>query len=154
MIKDATRQERGRLAESRGKSGESRVAAVLLSYGRTVSRARMRQGIAAEPFDLLVDGKPIEVKTSIPQLDGNGSKRTITVWRFNIHRHSVLKEQNLFGYILRFDDFPGTRSALHMFFKAPLRRKVMSISLSSILKKPEYYHAVQDFYRLARGELN
>ena len=133
-----------------GRTGEELVATLLSRYGCKVSRARKRQGINAEPFDLLVDGKPIEVKTSHPHLPAK--RPGLVFWRFNIHRHAILSEDKIFAYVLRFENFPGCNCGLYMFFRSPLERKVLTITLAAILKRPEYYNAVQDFYKFAKGE--
>jgi hypothetical protein len=136
-----------------GRIAERRVGAVLIMYGRSVSMARMRQGSNAEPFDMLVDGKPIEVKTAEPRKLSSKSDANSFGWVFNIHRHGVVKENGLFGYVLRLENFPGSAYAVHMFFRAPLGVPTVQVSLKNILKRPEFYQAVQDFYKFAKGEI-
>ena len=137
--------------QARGREAEQSIGSLLRYRGRAISLARVRQGRAAEPFDILVDGKPIKIKTA--SMRGGKSSPDFRQWTFNIHRHGVVKETGLFGYILRLENFPGSRKAVHVFLRAPLERPTIVITLRSFLMNPEFYEGVQNFEKLAKGEL-
>lgn len=140
--------------QSLGREAEKSVGAVLRAHGRKVSFALRRQGVNAEPFDILVDDKPIEIKVAEPRKLNRSSNEDSFGWSFNIHRHGALEETGLFGYILRLQKFPGSQHALHMFLRAPLDKLTVVVTFSTILKDPRWYQGVQDFYRFAKGEMN
>src|SRR5262249_50773732 len=98
-------------------------------------------------FDLLVDNKHrVEVKCGLPSaIDG------LPTWRFNIHRHGVLNEETDF-YILRLERVPYSKRPVHLLFQAPLRVKVVTVSLRSLLM----FHSqgVADFYDFAHGKFS
>lgn len=97
------------------------------------------------PFDLLVGGWRIEVKAARLRKVKNGQ----FLWTFNIHRHGDLDE-NCDAYIFRLEGVPHQSNAIYMFFRAPLRVKVFSISMRSLLNSERT--GIMDFHRFVRGE--
>jgi len=125
-----------------GLRAEKRLATFLSGfYGRVISRASY-----ASPFDLLIDGHRAEVKCAA--LQKKGKHRT---WKFNIHRHGVLSEQQTDFYILRLEGVPYSKYAIHMLLRSPIRRKVVEISVRALLNQ-RFASAVDDFYALAKGK--
>src|ERR1700690_3352708 len=104
---------------------ELKVAKLLNQYGRS---ARVTQ--YSSPFDLLVDGWRIELKSSEPR--GQNVE-----WNFNIHRHGILNEVNVDFYILRLEKVPGSKAAVHLLFKSPVKTPTIRISFRSVINK--YY---------------
>lgn len=125
------------------------IAMALRNRGRDVRVPAIRSGPRASNYDVLVDGRRIEIKTAAPQI----SETLGVSWKFNIHRHAVLAEENVFGYVLRLEKFPGSKKALYMFMRAPIDRKTLEVSMRNILVNPRFYQAVQDWYLFAKGEL-
>ena len=126
-----------------GLSAEDHVLNLLRYHGRKVSKQKY-----LERFDLLVDGYRCEVKCAKPHKDGEYG----IDWLFNIHRHGLIKEDAVDFYILRLEDVPYSKAAIHMVFKAPLGIATTLISVRSLLNQ-HYAKAVSDFYALANGLL-
>jgi hypothetical protein len=97
-----------------GRIGEEIAATWLIRNGFT-PRLRNQPGI---PFDILCEGRRLEVKASLPR--GNG------YWGFNIHRHGKLDESKCDGYILVFF---GLADGLAKAFvvASPVGRKVLTV---------------------------
>lgn len=124
-----------------GIEAENKVRSTLCAYGRKVESAGPR-----DSYDLLVDGLRVEVKCAARQHDG---KYSIT-WKFNLHRHGVLSEQTDL-YILRLEEVPYSKAAIHMLFKAPMGVTTISVSMRALLNQ-DWAAAVSDFYAFAKGE--
>lgn len=78
------------------------------------------------PYDLLVNGKRVEVKEA---------KFSKQCWTFNIHRHAKLDESHVDVYILRLKNVPGFKASIHLIIPAPLKTKVIRISMRSLLTR-------------------
>jgi hypothetical protein len=107
-----------------GKRGEENVAMVLYQSGRKVKRMSRRS-----PFDLLIDDTwRVEVKVA-----GMRMCEGAPLWSFNLHRHGKLNEKNVDWYILRLEDIPFCKYAIHLLLRAPAKQLVVSITLRSLL---------------------
>lgn len=93
---------------------------------------RVRRAGYRAPYDFIANGHRCELKVSNPQKIRVG-KFTYTGWRFNIHRHGVLKERGVNYYILRLEGVPEFYKAIHLVIKAPLRKKTVLITLRSLI---------------------
>lgn len=103
---------------------------------------RMPQGY---PFDLLVDGWRIEVKSATPtQSHGR------IFWRFNLHHAGVLRE-NCDFYIVRALGVVGRERGIWFLFKAPLGRKALYIGMRQI-EKGKMDKPRADFISFGHGE--
>ena len=112
-----------------GKNGENCVTAMLRNKGHKVERAAY-----GSPFDLQVDGRiRVEVKTAMPSKFG-----ATHTWAFNIHRHNRLKEDFVDVYILRLERVLGTRQAIHLLMKSPVKQKNIIISTKALISGAWY----------------
>lgn len=126
-----------------GLRAEERVAHLLRSnYKRNVIRCAY-----GSHYDLIVDGLRVEIKCAAPHKNGPHALE----WKFNIHRHGLLNEQETDLYILRLEDLPFSRHAIHMLFKAPLGQYTIEVPIRGLFNQ-NYAAAVADFYALAKGE--
>ena len=87
------------------------------------------------PFDLVVDGARIEVKCANPSSQNS--------WKVNIHRHGVLKEERVDGYVIRLYKVPLTKKPLNLVFRAPLGVLTMNFSYKSLIA--EYSSAIDNW---------
>ncbi len=81
----------------------------------------------SSPFDAVCCGKRVEFKAGTLRNDGT--------WLFNIHRHGVVNESQVDVYVLRLEDVPGFKYAVHLIVPAPLNTPTVSISLRSLLTR-------------------
>lgn len=86
------------------------------------------------PFDLLVNGKRVEVKESRAQTVIEGGRQRI-IWKINIHRHNKLDETQVDIYIFRLLGFPEFTSGLYLLLKPPIRSKTVRISVRSLIQR-------------------
>jgi hypothetical protein len=125
-----------------GKAGERRVQMVLYQHGRKTKRMKY-----ACEFDLLVDDIwRVEVKTAKPQ-KRSGEQST---WKFNLHRHGKLLE-NTDWYILRMEDVPFTKRAIHLLLRSPVGKPSITVTLRGLLNGKSIW--TSDFKRFAKGEI-
>jgi hypothetical protein len=126
-----------------GREAEYKVRSVLLTHGRKVQLGRHN-----EPFDLLIDGKTrIEVKTC-----GSVVNKGVPRWFFNVHRHGTLDESEVDAYVLRMENVPFSKYAMHLLFLSPVGKKAIVISARSLLN--QYLEKAIDFQRFCKtGEL-
>jgi hypothetical protein len=117
-------------ADEYGMLSQHRIGNWLLSCGIRDVRICRRLW----PFDALVNGKRVEMKAA------RFSKGKL---KFNIHRHNVLDESSVDVYILRLDDFPYSRKAVHLVIPAPIGRHTVSITIRSLLSR---YHRYIDCF--------
>jgi hypothetical protein len=96
------------------------------------------------PYDFLVEGLRIEFKIASPQ-----TRYGKLVWRFNFHRHGVLKEKCDF-YILCMEGIPNYKARVYLLLKAPVKKKGISVSVRSLLQK--YAIFAVDFENFMRME--
>lgn len=97
------------------------VAALLRQYGY---KAEICSSYTS-PYDLLVNGKRVEVKACARRESGD--------WSFNIHRHGVLDESQTDVYIFRLENVPEFSYAVHLLIEAPLETPTINISLRSLV---------------------
>lgn len=126
-----------------GKSAEIKVQALLRGYGRTVE-------LAPHPmsdFDLLVDGKRIDVKCStFHKLGGKRDKRV--GWFINITHWGKVDERGKDAYIFRLEPAPHMEEAVHLFFPVPIRRATIHITPQQLLNN--YSGAIAAFFVFAK----
>ncbi len=131
----------GHKCQKFGSDSERRVASILRQfYGREVIAMAYNSS-----FDISVDGWRVELKAARP----NTTKEPYPVWVFNIHRHGVLNEVTDF-YILRLEQVPFTKSAIHLLFRAPIGVTVLQISPRMLMNGLSSH--TEEFYKFARGE--
>lgn len=119
-----------------GYDGEERVSQRIVQTGHKSRRSRY-----GENFDLLVDDiVKVEVKCCRRKKNSHG----LSEWKFNIHRHGILKEEADL-YILRLEKIPESKHSLHALFLAPLNRKGVGASIRSLLGDPSWHKAFADF---------
>lgn len=111
-----------------GRKAETKVATLLGKMGCSVKACSYDH-----PFDLMVNGRRVEVKAAMPSL--REGKYQYTVWHFNLHRHGVLSESLVDFYVLRLDGVPDFKAAIHLVIPAPVKRKTISITLRSLIMK-------------------
>lgn len=96
-------------------------------------------------FDLLVDGKwRCEVKTSRPT-----NRKQHRSWFVNFHRHGKLSE-SVDLYIVRLEEVPEHKYAIHMLIKAPVGIKTMAFSMRSLIETAA--PMVKDFRDFSKGQ--
>ncbi len=86
-------------------------------------------------YDIYVNDKRVEVKVAKAQKD----RQNHSVWRFNIHRHGVLKETGVDAYILRLEDVPEFTYAIHLILPAPLGVMSVSITMRNLITRYAKY---------------
>jgi hypothetical protein len=119
-----------------GQNGQRNVAAWLtMRHGRSVE---MMPYIC--PFDLLVDGYT-RVEVKIAKFNGKS-------WDFNIHRHGKVNEKFVDAYILRMENVPGFKAAIHLIIQSPLNTQTVHISFRSLITR--YAKHFNDFSVLDR----
>ena len=114
-------------ATSYGNKGVDSIIAILRGRGYVAKKASY-----SSPFDILVNGKVrLEIKTGTPRGTGNFGLRK--GWVFNIHRHGRVKESDVDVYILRLNNVPGFKYAIHLIIRAPLKVPTLVITLRSLI---------------------
>lgn len=124
----------------RGKAAEASVADILRTYGRSVSPSTHTQS----DFDLTVDGHLVDVKCSGAHTDKYGLH-----WFISFSHHGKLDESGKDFYILRLEEVPHVRGAVHLLFHAPLGKATMRLNMSQLVG--EYAGAIARFYIFAGG---
>ena len=131
--------------QKRGRKRQAAIYKALKAAGREVKQQKHSHC----PFDLLVDGKRIEVKASIRLAGKNHCTGT---WLFNLHRHNKLDESGVDYYILALSELPGMKQSMYLLVPAPIGKKLIVISIFSLIRG-EWAKAAQDFQSFKRGEL-
>ncbi len=124
-----------------GLRAQESVAALLRSACRRVERMPYNSD-----YDLFIDSKwKCEVKSAKPisTRPMNGPS-----WFFNVHRHGVVKE-NCHFYVLRLEDVPGHKYAVHLLVRAPVGTKTVCFTLRSLIETAA--PMVQEFDNLKKG---
>ena len=104
---------------------ERQVASLLQAFGHKIHHMPYQS-----PFDLLMDGKlRIEIKTAPPI-----TKLGRPCWNFNIHRHNIVEESQIDYYILRFENVPWCKYAIHALFKAPIEKPTLQFGFRQLLE--------------------
>lgn len=126
-----------------GKSAEIKVQTLLRGYGRTVELAPHLMS----DFDLLVDGKRIDVKCStFHKLGGKKDKRV--GWFINITHWGKVDERGKDAYIFRLEPAPHMEEAVHLFFPVPISRATIHITPKQLLN--QYSGAIAAFFVFAK----
>ncbi len=121
---------------SKGVHSVAAVAALLKWHGHQVKI--MPTSGEPSPYDLLVGEKHrVEVKVCARRTDG--------FWFFNIHRHGILDESSVDAYILRLEQVPEFKCALHLVIPAPIKRSTVTISLRSLITRYARYYNRFDY---------
>ena len=126
----------------RADEAERTIAEILSRNGRQVVRMGRKS-----PFDLMVDGQRVEIKTGRPRLI-DADHRTPS-HRFNIHRHNILHERTEW-YIFRLERAIDNAS-VYVLLKAPIRRKTFAISRVS-LERGKWNRHIENFNKLCAGK--
>jgi hypothetical protein len=132
--------KRGITTNELGRRGEKNVAGLLRDFGRHVKLQSYHGS-----FDFLIDGQyRVDLKTARPT-----STQKRPTWLFSIKHHGILRE-NCDFYILRLEDVPYSKLAIHLLRAAPFGHGQVKVGLWSLLTR----HAddVARFYRFARRE--
>lgn len=116
-----------------GITGQRLVGKLLRDFGRNVED----QGPRA-PFDLLVDGYRIEVKTGRIKPGG--------FWFLNVQSNGILDERSDF-YVFRLE---GSGEPIHLLLKSPLGVRGVKVSERSLSTR--FSSAILDFQAFAKGE--
>jgi hypothetical protein len=106
-----------------GKLAERRVAAKLRGLGYQVDLMPH-----SHPFDLMVNGKRVEVKYSRPQKSKNGR------WRVSCASHRRRNESSVDVYVILLEDFPGYTpiDPLYLVFRSPINRPSPNFSWMTV----------------------
>lgn len=110
---------------SNGFLAEDSLAQIFRVYGRSVQQMKKTH----VPFDLLVDGLRVEVKTARPSQHSKYGP----IWSFNIHRHGKIKEGLVDLYILVFEKVPYCINPIYAAFKSPLSTPTLNFSLRQMI---------------------
>lgn len=116
-------------SDEKGREAVYAVAAWLGAHGYPVSIQKEH----TSPFDLLCAGKRIEVKVSPRRPSDN-------IWFFNIHRHGIMSEGAVDVYILRLENVPDFKYAIHLIIPAPIGKATVQISLRSLITRFGRYY--------------
>lgn len=101
---------------------ERRVYQWLRNYLPEISRAKYRGAC-----DMAYRDKQIEVKVA--------KLRTDHTWQFSLQRHNVLSETDVDFYILRLEDVPFAKAAIHLVVPAPLGTPTLKITFRTLMAK-------------------
>jgi hypothetical protein len=105
----------------------------------------------ASPFDLLVNGRRVEVKAARPtSWSTKNGRHSYTLWRLNLHRHGRLTENEVDFYVFRLEDVPEFRNAVHLVVPSPAKSKTVSLTLRSLIGGKWAKH-INRFDRLAKA---
>jgi hypothetical protein len=130
-----------------GQEGELAVYQLLCSvYGRKVQRMPYNH-----PFDLLVDGLRVDVKTANPHRTSKHHKDFIS-WCFNIHKAGIVLSSQADCYVCRLEGVPFSRTAIHLAFVSPITVPTIIISMRSLLDQ-RYAKEREQFRALTEGTL-
>lgn len=117
-----------------GSIAERNIASLLKQSGREVIIQP-----TGSSFDLLVDGKKVEVKAASPQF-----KKHNLSWFFNLHHNGKLNEcADL--YVVCLMDVPFSKSAIYMLYRSPLGCMTLNVSFRKLLMSSEHIRAFSDF---------
>jgi hypothetical protein len=109
-----------------GLSGEELVYVKLSTNGMKPSRNR-KIGCG---YDMTAcGGLRIEVKTARCANPDNPR------WVVNIHRHNVVRESNVDLYVVGLHGLVGTKAAVYLLFRAPIKTQTLGLSVRSILSR-------------------
>lgn len=92
------------------------------------------------PFDGLVNGKKVEVKSANPH-----AGRLHTTWMINIQRNGKLNEREVDFYIFRLSGVPEFKNAIHLVVPAPLGKYTVAITMRSLLTRWGRFYNRVDF---------
>ncbi len=106
-----------------GRYAEISVATMLKNSGRQVQRPIS----LTAPFDMLVDGWRIDVKSALMN-----NHHGYPLWEFSIMDGKRKVEQCDF-YILRIHDLPFYALPVHLLYKAPVRARKISVTIRSLI---------------------
>lgn len=129
-----------------GKRAEAKVRALLESFGRSVEPSPHYKA----DFDLLVDGKRIDVKCSTFHKISGRSKYVTFGWLINITHWGKVDESGKDAYIFRLERAPHMEEAVHLFFPVPISRPTIHIRPAQLLG--QYSGAIADFFVFAKGQ--
>lgn len=124
--REIERKQRSRTAKKSqryGLAAQQRIGNWLRNHYREVKP--MSYG---SPYDFLVCGKRVEVK-ACPCVEIGDQ----LLWAFTIQGHWKHAERNVDVYVLRLENIPGFKSAIHLIIAAPIRRSTVSISLRNLI---------------------
>ena len=121
-------------SDEKGREGVYAVAAWLGNSGYPAAIPKRH----TSPFDLLCAGKRIEVKVSPRRPYDNK-------WFFNIHRHGILSESEVDVYILRLENVPDCKAAIHLIIPAPIGKPTVGITIRSLITRFGRYYNRFDF---------
>lgn len=107
--------------ETFGHSAETTVINRLKYQGIDTRRARVKA-----PFDILADGKPVEVKAA-RYSDGQ--------WVFNIHRHGAMPNFPIHAYVLCLADFPSYDQLITLVVPPKIKGYTVNINPRTLLRK-------------------
>jgi hypothetical protein len=122
-----------------GIQGEERVLKLLKTYGRSCDRQ-----FHQDPFDILVDGWRVDVKTAVP-VEYHGGYR----WLFNLH-HGGRPITGCDFFVLRLEDVPFSVRPVHLLLGAPFPTLTVAVTVQSLKCVWPLYAA--KFFRFLLGE--
>jgi len=117
--------------QDNGLAGEKRFYLHLRSRRVSIKKRQYKSS-----FDFLVGEDRVEVKTAVLRKMGTGA----SAWTFNIHRHGILKNGCDY-YVFLLEGFPLVRQTIYLLFKAPLKKKTISIGLRAFIQGKYMKHA-------------
>jgi hypothetical protein len=126
-----------------GRSGEVNVCSLLRRAGRRANVVKHRR-----PYDLLVDGWKIDVKTAKPHL--NYCNGNVPTWMFRIHSNYKMREHETDFYVFRFEQVPYFRQPIHLLVKSPIQKPFVAVSLRQLII--QWAHLANDFRRFRAGK--
>lgn len=103
------------------------------------------------PFDLLVDGIRVDVKTSTPHRTSKHNKEFIS-WIFNIRKAGIEHGTQADCYVCRLEEVPYTSQAIHLAFIPPITSPTIIISMRALLNQG-YAKEREQFIALTQGTL-
>lgn len=130
-------------AQAFGKAAEGSVAALLRKAGRKI---KMRGYY--DRIDMDVDGLHVELKAARPCTN---SQLTVS-WRFSLHRHGKISQELPDFYLLRLEQVPYTKHAIHLIIPGDTKTKTFSVGINGLLSQ-DFADNAKMFDRLRDGTL-
>jgi hypothetical protein len=135
-----------RFSVAKGHRGEQLVYQQLVSiFGRDAHKMSARA-----PYDLIVDGIRVDVKTGFPRRQY--AKYDLISWQFYIYKDGASPKIQPDCYVLRLEDLPYSKHAMHLVCLAPIQSPTINISIASLLKQ-RWAKEYQQWIDLTQGKL-
>ena len=99
-------------------------------------------------IDMNVDNWRVELKAARPQTNA----QLTMYWNFNLHRHGKISQEPPDFYLLRLEQVPYTKNAIHFVIRGDIKIKTFRIGMNGLLSQ-DYAENARMFNQLRDGTL-